>query len=140
MHELLQTECRSLEADGVEVVVAGDMNVARSKLDGHPNLRTFPEQHCINRADFERRFFSGEVAAGSSESKDKFQPSESLDMVDSFREVHPRRAGYTYYPRTKQFGSSADRVDMIILSHSLKANLTRADMLETAADRGPSDQ
>lgn len=106
-------------------------------MDGHPNLRTFPPQHCANRADFEKRFLSRSedevVSVGACQS------DASLQMIDSFRHLHPIKKAYTFYPRSKDFGASADRVDMILLSRSLESNLGEAGMHETPADRGPSD-
>ncbi|KAF2209225.1 hypothetical protein CERZMDRAFT_47723 [Cercospora zeae-maydis SCOH1-5] len=126
VHELLQAECRKLEADNVAVILAGDMNIARSRLDGHPNLRTQPIQHCTNRDDFEARFLQNSGL-------------DSLRMIDSFRHLHLQTAGYTYYPRNADFGSSCDRVDMILLSRDLEPCLTSAGIMATPADRGPSD-
>ncbi|EME86278.1 uncharacterized protein MYCFIDRAFT_124304, partial [Pseudocercospora fijiensis CIRAD86] len=137
VHEMLQREVRALEGKGFKVVIAGDMNVARSSLDGHPNLRTFPLQHCVNRADFEDRFLSKSEVEGTS--ADGCQSDASLQMIDSFRHLHPTKKGYTFYPRSKDFRASADRVDMILLSRGLESNLSEADMHETPADRGPSD-
>jgi exonuclease III len=34
-------ECKELEAQGWDVLLAGDMNVALDERDGHPNLRIF---------------------------------------------------------------------------------------------------
>ncbi|KAK4632733.1 hypothetical protein CLAFUR0_03039 [Fulvia fulva] len=139
VHELLETECRALEARGVQVVLAGDMNIARMKLDGHPNLRTTPEQHCVNRADFERRFFAS--GAGSKEEcgATGALSGGGLNMIDSWRHFYPRKAGYTYYGRSRPFGSSCDRVDMILLSRAMEDRLVNAGIHETLADRGPSD-
>lgn len=138
VHALLQAECRQLEADGFQVILAGDMNIARSSLDGHPSLREHPRQHCVNRADFERRFFGNSTAV---EKSDMTEAHLGLDMLDSFRHLHPQTKGYTYYTRAsgKAFGSSCDRVDMILLSRQLEPKLTRAGMHETLADRGTSD-
>lgn len=134
VHQLLQTECRHLEAKGFGVILAGDMNVARSPLDGHPKLREYPLQHCINRTDFESRFFGGTPI------HQDHKPSDAgLNMLDSFRHLHPQTTGYTYYPRGKAFGSSCDRVDMIMLSRNLEASLRHAGIHETPDDRGPSD-
>lgn len=125
-----------LEEKGFACIVAGDLNIARKPIDGHPNLRTFPKQHCLNRADFESRFFGEQKRA---ESKSKPQ-DQGLGFVDSFRyfwgEEH---TGYTYYPRGRPFGSSCDRVDMILVSRSLETSLLSAGICETEADRGPSD-
>ena len=148
VHALLQAECRALEADGFGVIIAGDLNIARSEKDGHPNLRTFPKQHCINRADFEVRFFS--VSGSQSSATARFNELQQqkkaetdevpgLGMIDSFRHLHPDQRAYTYFPRTKTFGDSCDRVDAIIISNGLKEDLKEAGMHETPSDRGPSD-
>ncbi|KAK5116510.1 hypothetical protein LTR62_008059 [Meristemomyces frigidus] len=143
VHKLLADECCALQADGYAVIIGGDINVARSALDGYPRLRIFPEQHCINRVDFERRFFdSPQQHAQQSNNELDFtqaQVGTGLGMIDSFRFLHPQKRGYTYYPRMKNFGDSCDRVDMIVTSASLKTQLKEAGMLETAAERGPSD-
>ncbi|KAK5685071.1 hypothetical protein LTS10_003146 [Elasticomyces elasticus] len=135
VHRLLQAECRALEADGIDVVLAGDLNIARTTLDGHPNLRTFPHRHCVNRADFEDRFFAEPKVA----TKGEETPSGGLGMIDTFRFLHPTTRAYSYYPRGKVFGESCDRVDMILVSRSLSKFVAEAGILETQAERGPSD-
>ncbi|KAI9711208.1 MAG: hypothetical protein M1820_002195 [Bogoriella megaspora] len=149
VHRLLQKECREMMDEGWEVLIAGDVNVARSELDGWPRLRTSPEEHVVNRADFERRFFeAGKGTHGDVEGKDAgndVEGGEGLDLVDSFRWMHGRRRGYTYYPRGSEWGSSCDRVDQIMLSKGLLGNsggscrLKQADILESSQERGPSD-
>lgn len=137
VHGLLRDECRKLEADGFGVVIAGDVNIARSRIDGHPNLRTFPKQHRLNREDFEAKFFSEKIDPGyGGEMKSKDQ---GLGMVDIFRHLHPDKKSYTYYPRTRTFGESCDRVDMILVSRTLQYHLKEAGMHETPSERGPSD-
>lgn len=139
VHQKLQEECHALEARGYGVVIAGDLNIARSPLDGFPHLRTQPPQHCVNRADFESRFFATPATTGHAGGMATADRPSSLNMVDTFRELHPQRAGYTYYPRTPRFGASCDRVDMILVSRSLAGLLTKAGMHETTTDRGHSD-
>lgn len=127
------------------MVVAGDLNIAREPRDGFPNLRTVPRQHCVNRADFEEKFFSrprekrdtsdADTGHGHHESDDYV----GLGMIDTFRYLHPTQRAYTYYPRTKTFGQSCDRVDLIMVSRSLESSLKDAGMHETPGDRGPSD-
>lgn len=146
-HKLLAAESRRLHAEGYGVIIAGDMNVARSAMDGHPNLRTFPYQHCVNRADFEARFFSKALVPqaeqsdfpGDQSKQDEAGVEARLDMIDTFRFLHPNKKGYTYYPRGSSFGDSCDRVDMILVSSSLEHSLIGAGMHETPGDRGPSD-
>lgn len=147
VHDLLAAECRKLEASGFTVVIAGDVNIARAAIDGHPNLRTFPRQHCVNRAHFEATFFAPALEGQPSEEHASIQSGDmvrgeggkGLDMIDTFRHLHPSRKAYTYYPRNKPFGQSCDRVDMILISRSLQDHLREAGMHETPGDRGPSD-
>ena len=95
VHKLILKECLRLETEGYQVILAGDINIARSAIDGFPNLRTFPEQHSRNRADFNEKFF---------------QDEKGLRALDTFRHLHPQQRGYTYYPRGGVFGLSCDRV------------------------------
>lgn len=154
MHKLLAAECRALQADSFGVVLAGDLNIARAPIDGYPDLRTFPRQHCVNRADFEHHFFGKQVEAapepdrehdnhrehGQGLSKDdEGNIDAGLAMIDTFRHLHPAEKAYTYYPRGKAFGESCDRVDMILISATLQGNLTEAGMHETPRERGSSD-
>lgn len=146
VHKLLQAECQALMSRGFQIVLAGDFNVARAPIDGHPNLRTFPKQHCINHDDFEARFIhrgtalgDGSEGAEKSGDGDDGDDGDGLGMVDSFRHLHGDKAAYTYHPRGKGFGMSCDRVDMILTSASLRDHLAEAGIHETRADRGPSD-
>merc|ERR1711939_482261 len=102
VHKLLAAECRKLETDGFAVILAGDINIAAEPIDGFPNLRTFPPQHCANRADFKRRFLEDESPSSNrpSDQASEKQPGASeqdiasmepcgLGMVDTFRHLHP---------------------------------------------------
>lgn len=134
VHSLLQRECHQLEANGFDVVIAGDINVARTVLDGFPRLRESPIQHVRNRQDFEWRFMGKRpVIAGTED------PETPLGMIDTFRALHPDRRGYSYYSRAVPFGTSKDRVDMILASPSIFAACIRAGMHEGLADRATSD-
>jgi len=124
VHKLLLEECKDLERRGFAVILAGDLNIARATIDGHPKLRTRPEQHVRNRADFNKKFSDD---------------SEGLRAVDTFRHLHPDEKRYTYHPRGGPFGYSCDRVDLIFCSGSLADNVVSAGMLDTPAERGPSD-
>ncbi|KAF4550690.1 Hypothetical protein D9617_16g014780 [Elsinoe fawcettii] len=125
VHRRLQEEVRRLESQGVKVVLAGDMNVARDERDGWPGLRTRPAQHVRNRRDFNERFFGAEDGG--------------LGMVDTFREKNGERRGYSYYSRGVEWGRSCDRVDYVICSKGLRGSLKEAGILETEQERGPSD-
>lgn len=142
VHRLLQAEVCKLESDGYQVIIAGDINIAVAKIDGHPNLRVSPQQHVLNRQDFTNRFL-GNANTSEPEAIDGTTTENvsgaGLDMADTFRSLHPDKKGYSYYPRGRSFGESCDRVDMILCSRSLEARCTEAGMLETSADRGTSD-
>lgn len=144
VHRLLSDEVRRLELGGFQVIIAGDINIARAAIDGYPNLRTFPHQHVLNREDFSRRFLGDYGTRKQTDNveqngRDMKEDSHGLDMVDTFRQLHPESKGYSYYPRGRLFGESSDRVDMILCSRSLAKGCTEASMVATAADRGTSD-
>ena len=126
-HRALLRECLDLENAGFLVVLAGDMNIARGHLDGHPSLRTVPYQHVINRADFNEKFFSS---------------SNGLHALDTFRHIHGERRKFTYFPRNKEWGTSCDRVDLIMTSRMLEdvpGLLQEADILDSPQERSSSD-
>ena len=126
-HDGLLQECLRLEDARFDVLLVGDMNVAPDTLDSHPSLRTIPHQHALNRADFNERFL---------EAKD------GLQGVDVFRYLHGNTRKYTYYPRNKEWGSSCDRVDLIIASKRLAGEaraLLEADIFDSPRERCSSD-
>jgi exonuclease III len=154
-HTRLRDECLRLEGRGFHVVVAGDVNVARGVLDGYTNLRTYPRQHCVNRADFNGKFFGvgdnaragayvgngggeGKKTDGNRDAEDK---EACLDAVDVFRAMHGRERRYTYYPRTREWGTSCDRVDMVFVSRGLweAGRVVGTGILDTPQERGLSD-
>ncbi|KAI9797345.1 MAG: hypothetical protein M1833_005524 [Piccolia ochrophora] len=125
-HAALLKECQTLERAGFRLIVAGDMNIAREQQDGHPNLRT-GHQHVTNRADFNRKFFDD---------------GDGLRALDSFRYVHGNEKRYTYHPRGREWGSSCDRVDLILLSRDFEtvgALIVGANICDSPQERGPSD-
>lgn len=126
-HSLLKDECLRLEEMGFEVVVAGDLNVARERVDGWPRLRERPEVHCVNRADFNEKFFG--------------EGEESWDAVDVWREGRGEERGYTYFPRGREWGSSCDRVDMVLTSRTAwkRGRVRGTGILDSPQERGPSD-
>ena len=125
-HRRMLEETLRLEAVGYHVVLIGDMNIARSEIDGHPKLRTVPAQHVKNRADFNAKFFTA---------------AEGMRGVDIFRHLHGQEKKYTYHPRGTPWGESCDRVDLIVVSRSLvDADLVVAtDILNSPEERGHSD-
>ena len=141
-HGLLLEECRKLESLGWNVVLTGDMNISPQPIDGFPKLRTHPEQHVRNRADYNNKFLNSHNQNG-------------LRAIDSFRHLHPDARKYTWISTTRPWLQSCDRVDHILISKSIveaasqqsdvetsppsKVTLVEADVLMTPADRGPSD-
>ncbi|KAL2017095.1 hypothetical protein VTK56DRAFT_2618 [Thermocarpiscus australiensis] len=145
-HSRLRDECLALEARGFHVVVAGDLNVARGILDGHPNLRTVPRQHCVNRADFNAKFFGEEdnrraQAYVGDREREAGRAERCLDAVDVFRAMRGGERRYTYYPRTRDWGTSCDRVDLILVSKGLweAGRILETGILDTPQERGLSD-
>ncbi|KAK4940337.1 hypothetical protein LTR10_019553 [Elasticomyces elasticus] len=126
-HQWMLDEVLRLERPGLHVILIGDMNIARARIDGHPNLRTSPVQHVQNRADFNAKFFTDE---------------NGLRAIDIFRHQHGDSRKYTYRPRGKNWGESGDRVDLIVVSRSLVDPLDAVadtDICDNAVDRGHSD-
>ena len=119
-HTLLAIEVKSYEIKGWHVVVAGDINISRTKNDSFPKLR-MSEEHVRNRADFEQKFIV------------------QLGMIDTFRLLHGDQKKYTYRPPNKPWGTGGDRVDMILATKGLEGRIRQADILDTEEERGPSD-
>ncbi|KAG6367619.1 hypothetical protein INS49_001812 [Diaporthe citri] len=144
-HSKLRDECLQLEKRGFDVVVAGDLNVARGQLDGHPNLRTWPKQHCVNRADFNTKLFGKDDnrRADAYVGGDDVKSGEiSFQGVDVFRALRGKERKYTYHPRgDDEWGSSCDRVDLIIASKSVYENggIDDTGILDSPQERGTSD-
>ena len=126
-HQYMLEEVLRLESGGRHVILIGDMNIARAQIDGHPNLRTSPVQHVKNRADFNSKFFNDE---------------KGMRGVDVFRHLNGDSKKFTYHPRGRTWGESCDRVDLIIVSHSLMNDLDAVigtDICDSALERGHSD-
>jgi exonuclease III len=132
LHRLLMDECMQLERNGWDVLLGGDMNVALDARDGHPKLRTFPQQHTINRADFLRKLL---------EFRDKNGVVEGLNGVDVWREMHGDERRYTYYSRGREWSTSCDRVDYFVAGRGLweKEMVKNSGIMDSEAERGPSD-
>jgi len=132
VHRLLMQECMELEKDGWDVLLGGDMNVAPDARDGHPKLRTFPQQHVLNRTDFHNKLFEG---------KSKDGKIEGLNGVDVWRKMHGDERRYTYYSRGREWGTSCDRVDYFIAGRRAweKGMVKNSGIMDSEAERGPSD-
>ena len=85
---------------GKALVLVGDWNVSRAKIDTTPRLRT-EEPHATAR----RRF------------NEEFMPS--LDLVDVFREQHPDEREYTWFNARARTRLDAARVDFVLASRAL---------------------
>jgi exonuclease III len=129
VHSLLMEECLALDAAGWDVLLAGDMNVAPDARDGYPKLRTFPQQHVINRVDFHEKLLEGKSGDGG------------LNGVDVWRKMHGDERRYTYYPRGRKWGTSCDRVDYVVAGRKMweKGMVKACGIMDSEAERGPSD-
>lgn len=127
-HAQLLGECRRLEDEGWRLVLAGDFNVAPGRADGWPNLREWPEAHVANRRDFNEKFLNREN-------------KEGLGAVDAWRWVRGDERKYTYFPRGRKWGSSCDRVDLVLVSRELveQGGLLDVEILDSPMERGSSD-
>ena len=126
-HQNILNEVLEYERKGRRVIMVGDMNVARKPIDGFPNLRTSPAQHVKNRYDFNQKFFNDELG---------------MRGIDVFRHFHGDQKKYTYRSRNRPWGSSMDRVDLIIASRDLVEQddaLVGSDICDNQLDRGHSD-
>ncbi|MCJ1238218.1 hypothetical protein MMC14_006207 [Varicellaria rhodocarpa] len=142
-HTSLAEECRRYQDNGWSVVIAADLNIARSDLDGWPGRR-MAEEHVASRKDFEQKFF------------------EDLRMKDSYRNLWGEERRFSYRGRNVEWGRSADRVDLVLLSSDIEIatlpskvkeqgdrdearkrnseiRLVEADILDNELERGPSD-
>jgi exonuclease III len=125
-------ECKRLEEQGWDVLLAGDMNVAPDERDGYPKLRVSPHEHVFNRADFRNTLLEGD---------DDEKKGVGLNGVDIWRKMHEQERRYTYYPRSRKWGSSCDRVDYFIAGRRLwdQGCVKACGIMNSEAERGPSD-
>lgn len=127
-HAQMLRLCKDLENQGKSVLLLGDMNIAPARIDGHPNLRTSPVQHIVNRTDFNDKFLGD---------RDK----EHMGGADLFRHFHGATKKFTYHGRGRPWGESCDRVDLIIASRELmeRSVILASDICESQKERGHSD-
>jgi exodeoxyribonuclease III len=110
-----------VRASGRSLVVAGDLNVARTDLDVHPKER---KEGAIGQRPDERALLEGLLARG---------------LVDLGRAFAPDDAGlFTYWApwRNLRQRNIGWRIDYVLASASLAANVRRCAVL---ADFGTSD-
>jgi exodeoxyribonuclease-3 len=114
-------ECTKLRGRGLELVMIGDWNISRTKLDTFPRLRT-EEPHALARRAF----------------NEELMPP--LDVVDVFRELHPAERKYTWFNRRSPPGRlDAARVDFALVSRSVLPRVDSAEILDAPAQRWLSD-
>jgi exodeoxyribonuclease-3 len=114
----LGEELAALQSHGVQLLLAGDWNVSRTRRDTTPRLRT-EEPHATARRRFNEEFIGG------------------LDLVDVFRERNPDARAYTWFNRRARSGRlDAARVDFVLASRALAASVTDAG-IEGAEDARP---
>jgi len=94
---------------GERVILAGDWNVSRTKLDTHPRLRT-EEPHATARAELNALI-------------------EQTGFVDIWRARNPEARGYTWF-NLRSRSLDAARVDYILVSPVLAPEVRDAEILE----------
>lgn len=104
------------------VVVIGDFNISRASMDCHPRLRT-EHPHDLARKEFNEQFLT------------------ALDLVDSFRHLHPSAKKYSWFLKGVPQGRDCARVDLGLVTRNLITDglLLGADILQDPADRFRSD-
>ncbi|HEY1954845.1 MAG TPA: exodeoxyribonuclease III [Polyangiaceae bacterium] len=115
----LMQDCEALRARGLELVLVGDWNISRTKLDVTPRLRT-EVPHAKARRELEEIFIP------------------TLDVVDAFREFHPNEKKYTWRNERSRVLDAA-RVDYALVSRSLMPRVVSADIDERKEMRFASD-
>jgi exonuclease III len=130
-HSLLMGECKELEEQGWDVLLAGDMNVALDERDGFPKLRVFPQAHVINRADFHDKLLEDSG----------MEKSNGFGGVDVWRKTHSEERQYTYFSPGRKWGSNCDRVDYFIAGRNAweKGCVTACGIMDSEEEMVPSD-
>lgn len=110
-----------LRERGFELIMVGDWNVSRAKIDVTPRLR-IEEPHATARAHL----------------NDVVIPS--LDLVDAFRALHPDAKQYTWFHRRAHEGRlDAARVDYALVSRSMMPRVELAEIDTREGARFGSD-
>lgn len=117
-------ELATLRAHGLRLLLAGDWNVSRTRLDTTPRLRT-EEPHATARRRFNDEFVGG------------------LGLVDLFRARHPEARAYTWFNRRARGGRlDAARVDFVLADATVAGTVVEAEIeadpaLRTGSDHAP---
>jgi exodeoxyribonuclease-3 len=115
----LGAELAALQANAVPLLLAGDWNVSRSRIDTTPRLRT-EEPHATARRRFNEEFIGG------------------LDLVDVFRERQPDTRAYTWFNKRARRLDAA-RVDFVLASRVIDPQVVACGIDEDPAARPGSD-
>jgi exonuclease III len=87
----------------------------------------------------------GDVTKSASEASHKDEGKEEtppyFHTIDIYRHTHPTTRRFTYYPRSRPWGTSCDRVDYVLASKKLwdTGCVTECGIMDNEVDRGPSD-
>lgn len=130
VQNMLAEECKNLDRNGWDVLLAGDMNVAPDACDAYPKLRAFPSDHVRNRREFHDKLLQG--SGGD---------RPDLAGIDIWREMHGDERRYTYFSRSYRWETNCDRVDIFIAENRAwkKGCIKACGRLDSEAERGPSD-
>jgi exodeoxyribonuclease-3 len=112
-------DCLLMKERGLELVLVGDWNISRTKLDVTPRLR-IEVPHAKAREQFNETFMP------------------TLDVVDVFRELHPDAKKYTWRNDRSRILDAA-RVDYALVSRSMLPRIVSADIDERREARFASD-
>jgi exodeoxyribonuclease-3 len=104
----LAEACAAFCARGFGLVVIGDFNISRERIDAVPRLRTWGP-HAVARAQL----------------NDEIIPA--LGLVDVFRARHPTTRAYTWFNRWSKTLDAA-RVDYALVSRALAERVTAAEI------------
>jgi exodeoxyribonuclease III len=119
--EKLGGELAALQEQDLQLILIGDWNVSRTKIDTFPRLRT-EAPHALARKEFNENFMP------------------RLDVVDAFRELHPDAREYTWFNRRARGGRlDAARVDFALVSGSLIERVIDAGIAQDAPPSSRSD-
>jgi len=119
MHAMIDW-VRAVHAAGDQLVLAGDMNVARAPLDVHPKLQ---DPTVVGQSAEERGLFADML----------------VGLVDAGRHLHPADDRlFTWWPywRESRQRNIGWRLDYVLISEALLPRLTRCELMR---DLGTSD-
>lgn len=105
--------------EGLRLILVGDWNVSRARIDVTPRLR-IEEPHATARRRFNDEFMT------------------TLDLADVFRERNPEARAFTWFNRRARHPDAA-RVDYALVASELVPRVTDAEILSAPNLRVGSD-